>query len=59
MHIHYYRTNNIRIAPSFTYFIERKGENMWMIDAMPIISFLFQLQPHYILLQGYIIPIGF
>ncbi|HHX32320.1 MAG TPA: porin family protein [Bacteroidales bacterium] len=33
MHIHYYRTNNIRIAPSFTYFIERKGENMWMIDA--------------------------
>ena len=33
MHIHYYRTNNLRIAPSFTYFIERKGENMWMIDA--------------------------
>lgn len=33
MHIHYYRTNNIRFAPSFTYFIERKGENMWMIDA--------------------------
>lgn len=33
MHIHYYRTNNLRIAPSFTYFIERKGEKMWMIDA--------------------------
>lgn len=33
MHIHYYRTNNVRIAPSFTYFLERKGTNMWMIDA--------------------------
>ena len=33
IHIHYYRTNNLRIAPSFTYFFERKGENMWMIDA--------------------------
>lgn len=33
LHIHYYHTNNIRFAPSFTSFIERKGEKMWMTDA--------------------------
>ena len=32
-HIHYYRTNNVRLAPSFTYFLERKGTGMWMVDA--------------------------
>lgn len=32
-HLHYYRTNNIRFAPSFTYFIENKGTGMWMADA--------------------------
>lgn len=33
VHIHYYRTNNIRFAPSFTTFLERKGNGMWMADA--------------------------
>lgn len=32
-HIHYYYTNEVRFAPSFTYFIERKGTGMWMVDA--------------------------
>lgn len=32
-HIHYYHTNNLRFAPSFTRFLERKGEGMWMADA--------------------------
>lgn|SRR5690554_1003156 len=32
-HIHYYRTNEVRLAPSFTYFIERKGTEAWMVDA--------------------------
>ncbi len=32
-HIHYYRTNNLRFVPSYTYFIERKNERMWMVDA--------------------------
>ncbi|ULB35335.1 MULTISPECIES: hypothetical protein [Proteiniphilum] len=32
VHIHYYYANNIRFAPSFTHFLERKGESMWMID---------------------------
>jgi len=33
IHAHYYYTNNIRFTPSFTYFLERKGEGMWMTDA--------------------------
>lgn len=32
-HLHYYRTNNLRIAPSFTYFPEIKDKGVWMIDA--------------------------
>lgn len=32
-HIHYYYTNEIRFAPSFTYFIKRKDTGMWMVDA--------------------------
>lgn len=32
-HIHYYHTNEVRFAPSFTYFLERKGTGMWMVDA--------------------------
>lgn len=32
LHIHFYRTNNLRLAPSFTYFMERKGKGMWMAD---------------------------
>lgn len=31
-HAHYYYTNHIRFAPSFTTFLERKGESMWMTD---------------------------
>ncbi len=32
VHAHYYYTNNIRFAPSFTSFLEVKGESMWMTD---------------------------
>jgi hypothetical protein len=32
-HLHYYHTNNLRFAPSFTYFPEIKDKGMWMIDA--------------------------
>lgn len=32
-HLHYYRTNNLRIAPSFTYFPEINDKGMWMVDA--------------------------
>lgn len=31
-HIHYYYTNEVRFAPSFTYFMERKGDGLWMVD---------------------------
>lgn len=33
VHAHYYYTNEIRFAPSVTYFIERKGEKTWMTEA--------------------------
>ncbi len=33
VHLHYYCTNEIRFAPSFTYFLERKGNKVWIIDA--------------------------
>ena len=33
VHLHYYRTNNLRFAPSFTRYLERKGERMWMAEA--------------------------
>jgi hypothetical protein len=33
LHAHYYYTNNIRFAPSFTCFYERKDKSMWMADA--------------------------
>jgi hypothetical protein len=32
-HLHYYRTNTLRFAPAFTYFPERRGEGMWIVDA--------------------------
>lgn len=32
-HIHYYRTNNLRFTPSYTYFINRDDKGMWMVDA--------------------------
>lgn len=32
VHLHYYRTNNLRLAPSFTSYLERKGEKMWMAE---------------------------
>lgn len=33
IHLHYYRTNNIRFAPAFTYYLPRKGNTVWEIDA--------------------------
>ncbi len=50
-HLHYYRSNNLRFAPSFTWFPEIKGESMWMIDA----------DAHYVLpvsLTASLYPIG-
>lgn len=32
-HMHYYRTNNLRFAPAFTYYLERKGHGLWTIDS--------------------------
>ncbi len=32
IHIHYYRTNNLRLAPSFTTFLRTNDKSMWMID---------------------------
>lgn len=32
-HVHYYHSNNLRFAPSFTYYLPRKGNSMWIIDA--------------------------
>lgn len=32
VHLHYYHTNEVRFAPSFTSFIERKGNAMWTVD---------------------------
>lgn len=32
-HVHYYYTNEVRFAPSYTQFIEREGKGMWMVDA--------------------------
>lgn len=33
VHLHYYQTNNLRFAPSFTRYREHKGEGMWIMDA--------------------------
>ena len=32
-HLHYFKTNNIRLAPSFTYYLPRKGKSLWEIEA--------------------------
>lgn len=32
IHLHYYQTNNLRIAPSFSYFLEAKGQQLWMAE---------------------------
>jgi len=49
VHIHYYKTNNLRFAPSLTWFLERKGEGMWMVDGdahyMLPLSFSTSLYP--------------
>ncbi|MBF6627309.1 MAG: outer membrane beta-barrel protein [Proteiniphilum sp.] len=49
IHIHYYQTNNLRFAPSLTWFLERKGEGMWMVDGdahyMLPLSFSTSLYP--------------
>ena|SRR5690554_860084 len=49
VHIHYYRTNNLRYAPSFTTFLNINDESVWMIDGdihyiIPI-SFTASLYP--------------
>ena len=48
-HIHYYKTNNLRFAPSFTWYLERKGVGMWLVDAdahyMLPLSFSTSLYP--------------
>lgn len=33
IHLHYYHTNRLRFAPSFTYYVPTKGKSMWEIDA--------------------------
>ncbi|MBZ4651974.1 MAG: putative secreted protein [Proteiniphilum sp.] len=32
VHLHYYLTNNLRFVPSYTRFLERKGEGLWMAE---------------------------
>lgn len=48
-HLHYYYTNQLRFAPSFTYYLPRKGNKMWEIDAdahyMVPVSWLFSFYP--------------
>lgn len=49
VHMHYYHTNRARLAPSFTYYIPRKGNTVWQIDAdahyvLPV-SWLFSVYP--------------
>lgn len=51
VHFHFYHTNNLRLSPSFTYFLEHKGEDMWMVD----------VDVHYIIPVSYsasLYPIG-
>ena len=47
VHLHYYYTNELRFAPSFTRFIERKGTDMWMVetDAHYILPVSVALRP--------------
>jgi len=49
VHMHYYRTNNLRLAPAFTYYLERRGESMWMAETdahyMLPVSFSASLYP--------------
>lgn len=33
VHLHYYKTNAIRWAPSFTYYLPRKGKSLWEVEA--------------------------
>lgn len=49
VNLHYYRTNRTRLAPSFTYYLPRKGQSAWQIDAdahyvLPV-SWLFSVYP--------------
>ena len=32
VHLHYYHTNSLRFVPSFTRYLERRGERMWMAE---------------------------
>lgn len=49
VNLHYYYTNSVRFAPSFTYYLPRKGINMWEVNAdahyvVPV-SWLFSVYP--------------
>ncbi len=49
VNLHYYHTNRTRLAPSFTYYLPRKGQSAWQIDAdahyvLPV-SWLFSVYP--------------
>lgn len=49
VHLHYYPSNRVRLAPAFTYFIPHKGKSTWEIDAdahyvLPV-SWLFSVYP--------------
>lgn len=32
IHLHYYRTNNLRFAPGFTRYLEANGMRIWMVE---------------------------
>lgn len=49
IHLHYYHTNQLRFAPSFTHYLPKKGNSMWEADAdahyiVPL-SWLFSFYP--------------
>lgn len=49
IHLHYYYTNNIRFASSFTYYLPRKNMKVWEVDTdahyvIPV-SWLFSFYP--------------
>ena len=49
IHLHYYQTNNLRIAPAFSYFLEADDLQLWMAETdlhyiLPI-NYAFSLYP--------------
>ena len=49
LHLHYYHTNQLRFAPSFTHYLPKKGNSMWEVDAdahyMVPVTWLFSFYP--------------